>query len=42
MIQKGYTSMKLLVVDDEMNIRRVVHEYAEFEGYEVDEAADGM
>ena len=25
-----------------MNIRRVVREYAEFEGYEVDEAADGM
>lgn len=34
--------MKLLVVDDEMNIRRVVREYAEFEGYEVDEAEDGM
>ncbi|MCQ2406922.1 MAG: response regulator transcription factor [Oscillospiraceae bacterium] len=34
--------MKLLVVDDEMNIRRVVREYAEFKGYEVDEAADGM
>ena len=34
--------MKLLIVDDEMNIRRVVREYAEFEGYEVDEAADGM
>lgn len=34
--------MKILVVDDEMNIRRVVREYAEFEGYEVDEAGDGM
>ena len=34
--------MKLLVVDDEMNIRRVVREYAEFEGYTVDEAEDGM
>ena len=34
--------MKILVVDDEMNIRRVVREYAEFEGYAVDEAADGM
>lgn len=34
--------MKLLVVDDEANIRRVVREYAEFEGYEVDEAGDGM
>ena len=34
--------MKILVVDDEANIRRVVREYAEFEGYEVDEASDGM
>lgn len=33
---------KLLVVDDETNIREVVREYAEFDGYEVDEAADGM
>ncbi len=33
---------KILVVDDEMNIRRVVREYAEFEGYEVDEAENGM
>ncbi len=33
---------KILVVDDEMNIRRVVREYAEFEGYEVTEAANGM
>ncbi len=34
--------MKLLIVDDEINIRRVVREYAEFEGYAVDEAEDGM
>ncbi len=34
--------MRILIVDDEMNIRRVVREYAEFEGYETDEAADGM
>lgn len=34
--------MKLLIVDDEANIRRVVREYAEFEGYTVTEAADGM
>ena len=34
--------MKLLIVDDEANIRRVVREYAEFEGYTVIEAADGM
>lgn len=34
--------MKLLIVDDEINIRRVVREYAEFEGYTVSEASDGM
>lgn len=34
--------MKILIVDDEANIRRVVREYAEFEGYETDEASDGM
>ena len=33
---------KLLIVDDEENIREVVKEYAEFEGYEIDEAGDGM
>lgn len=33
---------RILVVDDEENIRNVVKEYAEFEGYEVSEAADGM
>jgi len=33
---------KLLVVDDEVNIRKVVREYAEFEGYEIEEAEDGM
>ena len=33
---------KLLVVDDEVNIRTVVREYAEFEEYEVDEAENGM
>ncbi|MBE6854108.1 MAG: response regulator transcription factor [Ruminococcus sp.] len=34
--------MRILVVDDEANIRLVVREYAEFEGYEVDEAENGM
>ena len=34
--------MKLLIVDDEANIRRVVREYAEFEGYTAEEAGDGM
>ena len=33
---------RILVVDDESNIRNVVKEYAEFEGYEVAEAEDGM
>lgn len=32
----------ILIVDDEANIRRVVREYAEFEGYEVTEAENGM
>ncbi len=32
----------ILIVDDETNIRRVVREYAEFEGYEVTEAENGM
>lgn len=43
MIRKGCGSMsKLLVVDDEVNIRAVVREYAEFEEFEVDEAENGM
>ena len=33
---------KILIVDDEVNIRKVVREYAEFEGYEVSEAENGM
>ncbi len=33
---------KILIVDDEVNIRKVVKEYAEFEGYEVSEAENGM
>jgi two-component system, OmpR family, response regulator ResD len=32
----------ILVVDDEAKIREVIREYAEFEGYTVTEAADGM
>ena len=34
--------MKILIVDDEDKIRNVIKEYAEFEGYEVEEAKDGM
>ncbi len=33
---------KILVVDDEPKIREVIREYAEFSGYEVTEAEDGM
>ncbi|MBK5246936.1 MAG: response regulator transcription factor [Peptostreptococcaceae bacterium] len=33
---------KLLIVDDEINIRKVIKEYAEFNGYQVEESADGM
>ena len=33
---------KLLIVDDEQKIREVIREYSEFNGYEVEEAADGM
>ncbi|MDY4138861.1 MAG: response regulator transcription factor [Eubacteriales bacterium] len=34
--------MTLLVVDDESRIRDLIRKYAVFEGYEVEEAADGM
>lgn len=33
---------KLLIVDDEKNIREIIIKYAQFEGYEVAEAANGM
>lgn len=33
---------KILVVDDEAKIRELIRKYAEFEGYAVEEAADGM
>ncbi len=32
----------ILIVDDEVNIRKVVREYAEFDEYEVTEAENGM
>ncbi len=32
----------ILIVDDEANIRKVVREYAEFEGHQVSEASNGM
>ena len=36
------TMAKILVVDDEIKIREIIQEYAEFEGYEVAQAEDGM
>lgn len=33
---------RILVVDDEEKIREVIREYAEFQGYEVEEAQDGI
>ncbi|MHB8126625.1 MAG: response regulator transcription factor [Desulfitobacteriaceae bacterium] len=33
---------RILVVDDETRIREVIREYAEFEGYSITEACDGM
>ena len=33
---------RLLVADDEMRIRELIKKYAKFEGYEVEEAADGL
>jgi len=33
---------KILVVDDEENIRQIIKKYATFEGHEVVEASDGM
>ncbi len=33
---------KILIVDDEAKIREVIREYSEFNGYEVEEASDGM
>lgn len=33
---------RILVVDDEQNIRNIIKKYAAFEGYDVAEAADGI
>jgi len=39
---EGYIMYKILVVDDEEMIRKIVTKYASFEGHEVTEAPDGM
>ena len=33
---------RILVVDDEEKIRAIIRKYGEFEGYEIEEAGDGM
>ena len=33
---------RILIVDDEINIRDLIKKYAKFENYEVDEATNGM
>lgn len=37
-----FTMISLLITDDEKRIREIIKKYAEFEGYKVTEAADGM
>ena len=34
--------MHILIVDDESNIRTMIHKYAAFEGYTADEASNGL
>lgn len=34
--------VKILVVDDEQRIREMIRKYAEYEGFAVDEACDGL
>ena len=38
----GESMKKILIVDDEKNIRNVIKEYAKFDGFETFEAEDGM
>jgi len=42
MDERGIHVAKLLIVDDEVNIRMLIRKYATFEQYEVDEAENGM
>ncbi len=41
-MDRGAWKMKLLVADDEKGIRDLIRKYADFEGYEMDEAENGM
>ncbi|MDR0795788.1 MAG: response regulator transcription factor [Tannerella sp.] len=42
MISDGGSMAKILICDDESGLRSVIKKYAEFEGYETAEAANGM
>ena len=42
MMQEDSSKKRILVVDDEAKIRSLIRKYAEFEGYSVVEAANGM
>ena len=33
---------RILIVDDEENIRQIIKKYAQFEGYDITEAGDGL
>jgi len=39
---KGVKRLKILIVDDETKIRSIIRKYAEFDGFSVEEASDGM
>lgn len=41
-VQEGVYMERILVVDDEEKIRKIIRKYGEFEGYEIVEAKDGM
>ncbi len=40
--KENFEMYHILIVDDEVRIRSIIKKYAEFEGYTVTEAADGM
>ena len=42
MIEMVILMSKLLIVDDEIKIREMIRKYAQFEGFECDEACNGL
>ena len=41
-MNENIPAKRILIVDDKAKIRTLIRKYAEFDGYEVEEAADGM